>query len=221
MKDGDRGPEDIVEMFPVTLAPLVLGNDHFAGATFHTLWVSVFAKLTTKQVHPQYAVKIQRGGREKECVFGHVLEELRTSGWRSFVAPSPKRGARGSKILLLNSLIRGLRCDVSIYSNVKLGETAQLAGVTNWLKTNTSLKRATQAGVKEERDKPRHAHKLYKQVLTLWFTFGRLRYRISENGDAKTMMVYFWLLSSSEHRVKQEKRKLVPIWTKKYLKHRN
>jgi hypothetical protein len=54
----DGGPEEIVEVFPVTFAPFVIGDDHLACALFNaSILGSIVAKLTAKKVHPQYAEK--------------------------------------------------------------------------------------------------------------------------------------------------------------------
>lgn len=58
-------------MLPVTLTPLVFGNDHVTVAVLHdVVYVSVFAKLTPEQVHSEYAVN-------KSKKYNHVTGCLR------------------------------------------------------------------------------------------------------------------------------------------------
>lgn len=61
MKDGDCRPQEVVEVFPVTLASRIFADNLWTRALSTTIAVLVceLAKLTAKQVHPKYAVNIQ------------------------------------------------------------------------------------------------------------------------------------------------------------------
>lgn len=60
LKNGDRSPEDVVEVFSIAFTSFVVGDDHGAGAlACYSFCICILAKLTTEQVHTQYAAKIQ------------------------------------------------------------------------------------------------------------------------------------------------------------------
>lgn len=68
LKNGDGRPEDIVEVLPIALAPLVLLDDHLTRALFtYAIVADVLAKLTPKQVHAKDAVRMDKN---KKHLFG-------------------------------------------------------------------------------------------------------------------------------------------------------
>lgn len=68
LKDGDGGPEDVVEVFPVALT-LRIGQILATTVPDDALLVFVCTKLTAKQVHAQDAAlnKREHGSRALEC----------------------------------------------------------------------------------------------------------------------------------------------------------